>query len=101
MGKTAIEICRSWFAARRGELIARSIELEASDSVDGKAIFLLYAPRHLIEVSVWDHACCLDVLAFYSSTEEMVFSEGGSCQTPAGVNDRLERFWAWYVAQQA
>lgn len=101
MKKTAIETCTSWIDSLANEMHARGIEVERKGQEDGKAAFWLYGPRHLVDVSVWNHAFCLDVLAFDSNTNEMVFSEAGSCETSDGVLERLERFWSWYVSQLA
>ena len=100
MEKTAIEVCSNWLDAHAKEMHARGIDLERKGEAEGKAAFWLYGSHHLVDICVWNHAFCLDVLAFESKTNEMVFSEAGSCETPQGVCDRLERFWSWYVSQQ-
>jgi hypothetical protein len=99
--QTAIETCRGWFDSHAGELQTRGIELECQGEGNGKAVFWLYGPKYLVDVAVWNHAFCLDVLVMDSSTNEMVFSEAGECATSRGVYERLERFWAWYELQPA
>jgi hypothetical protein len=101
MEQTAIETCVSWLHSHAGEMHARSIEVERKGEAEGKATFWLYCPQHLVDVSVWNHGSCLDVFAFESKTNEMVFSEAGSCEKSHGVHERLDRFWSWYVSQQA
>jgi hypothetical protein len=101
MEKTAIETCASWLDSHSGEMNTRGIEVERKGEAAGKAVFWLHGPQHLVDISVWNHAFCLDVLALESKTNETAFSEAGSCETSRGVRERLERFWSWYVSQQA
>ena len=101
MEKAAIDTCAAWLDSLADQMRARAIEVEPQGEANGKAAFWLYGPRHLVDVTVWNHAFCLDVLVFDSKTNEMVFSEGGSCETSRGVLERLERFWSWYVSQPA
>jgi hypothetical protein len=101
MEQTAIETCKGWFDSRAGQLQTHCIELECQGEENGKAVFWLYAPKHLVDVTVWDHAFCLDVLVMDSNTNEMVFSEAGECATSRGVCERLERFWTWYESQSS
>ena len=101
MGKTAIETRSEWIDSRAGDLLARGVKVEPQGIANGKATFWLYAPRHLVDVTVWNQAFCLDVLVMDSKTNDMVFSEAGACETSDGVRERLERFWSWYASQTA
>jgi hypothetical protein len=99
MDRTAIETCAEWINSHADALKARGVKIEPQGITNGKATFWLYGPRHLIDISVWDHAFCLDVLVMDSNTNEMVFSEAGACDTADGVRGRLKRFWSWYASQ--
>jgi hypothetical protein len=52
-------------------------------------------PALLIDVTVWDHAYCLDILILEKASGNTVFSEGGSCETTSGLQVRLRSLASW------
>jgi len=70
----------------------------ATNSVEMPAATLTatYQGAHnLVNVTVWDHAFCLDILVLDSRTGVQLYSVGGSCEDAIGLSNRLSEFKRW------
>jgi hypothetical protein len=49
----------------------------------------------LVQIVVWDHACCMDIVALSVATEVYEYNVAGACNGPSALHDRLDSFAAW------
>lgn len=92
----AVDICVSWFRSHELDLNNNDIKVEYRGEANGTASIWLHSPRHTIDVCVWNHAFCLDILIFENSKFDLIFSEAGSCENAPGIIQRIERVMKWY-----
>lgn len=91
----ARNLVSDWLAENHEHLGLRQLKLELAES-PAKALSAWYeTPEYLVDIAVWDHAFCLDVLVMNQSSNTLVFSETGSCENATGLLDRLRSFSAW------
>jgi hypothetical protein len=57
-------------------------------------------PKYLVQISAWDHACCLDILAVHKETGRPDYSVQGDCEGEAGLAQRLSAFLHWLNASE-
>jgi len=50
---------------------------------------------HLVQVSCWNHAWCLDIFALNKESGETDFSVAGPCDGREGLAERLSEFAHW------
>ncbi len=94
----ATDLVRSLILTHFGEGASHPAQVEErSRSVDrGSAGYWLYFQDYFADVCVWDHAFCLDILVFCESgSEDIVWSEAGSCGDEAALRARFLRFVDW------
>lgn len=91
----------AWLAANYKQLGLKQLKLEAADS-PAKTLSAWYETSELlVDIAIWDHAFCLDILVFEQSSDDLVFSEAGSCEDTAGILARLNTFSSWLTAHTA
>ena len=70
--------------------------LERIDNLHTNALSAWYeSPELLVDVMVWEHALCLDIIVLSKRTGTQLFSAGGSCESFAGLAARLRAFASW------
>jgi len=57
-------------------------------------------PKYLLQLSAWDHACCLDILAVHKETGHADYCVEGGCEGHAGLAQRLDTFLLWLNANE-
>jgi len=55
-------------------------------------------PRYLIDITAWDHASCLDIIALNKATQKEDYVIVGQCADTACLTQRLECFWQWLTS---
>lgn len=90
-----------WLALNRERLGLMQIKLERNE-LPAKTLSAWYeAPGYLVDICVWDHANCLDILVIEQSSGSTLFSEAGSCGTTTGLLERFASFSSWASAHAA
>jgi hypothetical protein len=85
----------AWLVANHARL---GLELKRLACAESPAQILsawLETPELLVDVTAWDHACCLDILVLEKASGNTVFSEAGSCETTSGLKVRLLSLASW------
>jgi hypothetical protein len=101
--KPATEIIQSLVESRFGENSGHSSEIDARshDTVRGTISFWMYFRDHFADVCAWDHAYCLDILVYREiGSDDIVWSEAGSCGDEAALRARFDRFCDWIVQHE-
>ncbi len=95
--ESARSFVSAWLAANCEQLGLRQLKLELADS-PAKILSAWYETSdYLVDIAVWDHAFCLDILVMDQSSNNLVFSEAGSCESTAGLLARLNSFSTWFT----
>jgi hypothetical protein len=98
---TAIGFVSAWLAANYEQLSLKQLKFEVTDA-HAKTLSAWYeTPEYLVDIAVWDHAFCLDILVLDQSSQQLVFSEAGSCGDIVGLSTRLNSFTSWLTAHTA
>ena len=98
---TARSFVSAWLKENSEELRLRQLKFEFAES-PAKTLSAWYeANGFLVDIAVWDHAFCLDILVMEQPSNELVFSEAGSCENAAGLLARLNSFANWLGARLA
>jgi hypothetical protein len=88
----------SWLATNADALGILQTKLARADAPSKKLVAWYESPEYLIDVSAWEHAACLDILAVSKKTKELAFSVCGSCEGTSGLATRLSAFATWLSA---
>lgn len=97
--KSATETVSAWFEANASALGLAQLKRDRSESPAVTLSAWYEAPGLLVDVTAWDHAWCLDVLAFDAASDQLLFSEAGACESAEEILGRLEMFAAWLKQQ--
>ena len=98
---TARGFVSAWLATNHEHLGLKQLKLEVAES-PAKALSAWYeTSEYLVDIAVWDHAFCLDILVLEQSSKDLVFSEAGSCEDIVGLSTRLSSFSSWLTAHAA
>ena len=90
-----------WLALNHEQLGLKQIKLQRNE-LPAKTLSVSYeAPGYLIDICVWDHSYCLDILVMEQSSDSFVFSEAGSCGNTTGLLERLTSFSNWVSVHAA
>jgi hypothetical protein len=91
----------SWLGDNHERLGLRQIKSEITE-VPAKTLIVWYETTdYLIDICVWDHAYCLDILVYDQSSAALVFSEAGPCESTSGLMTRLNSFSNWASSHAA
>lgn len=91
----------AWLADNHERLGLKQLKLETAE-LPAKTLSAWYeTPGYLIDICVWDHAHCLDILVTEHSSNTLVFSEAGSCESTTDLLARLNSFSNWATAHAA
>jgi hypothetical protein len=77
------------------------LKLERSEIHGAKMAAWYETTQFLVDISVWDHACCLDVQVLEESSDTIVFGEAGSWGNETGLAARLDSFKSWLTETTA
>jgi hypothetical protein len=92
----------SWLVSNMADLGLSQLKLERIDNSHTNALSAWYeSPALLVDVMVWEHSYCLDILVLSKITGEQLFSAAGSCQSVAGLAERLGTFASWLSENRA
>jgi hypothetical protein len=92
----AVSVLYEWFNENKANYIARGAEIEFKDTGHGSACVRLETKRHLADISVWDHASCLDIQVMDVNSEESDFPHTGECESKAEFKHYLKEFIKWF-----
>jgi hypothetical protein len=87
----------AWLAANTGHLGWDHIATKVDETPAAILAASYRTTRYLIDITVWDHAFCLDILVLNATTGEQLYSVGGSCENADGVLARLREFETWFT----
>ena len=91
----------TWLADNHERLGLRQIKSEIAEA-PAKTLSVYYETTDfLIDICVWDHAHCLDILVFDQLSNALIFSEAGSCGSTSGLTTRLNSFSNWASSHAA
>jgi len=90
-----------WLAENQERLGLVRRKFESTESPAKVLSAWFETPRYLVDITVWDHAYCLDILVLEQATGSSVFSEGGSCESTSGLSVRLCSLATWLSAHAA
>jgi hypothetical protein len=85
----------AWLVENQSRLGLHQLKIEAVEEPAATLSAWYKTPAYLLDVTVWDHAYCLDILVMEQASDKLVFSEAGSCENAQGLRVRLSRFAAW------
>jgi hypothetical protein len=92
----AVSFLKSWFEKNDDFFKNNDAASEFKDSGHGSANVRLETARHLIEVSAWDHASCLDIQILEVKSEESTFPHMRECETKSVFECHLQDFIQWF-----
>jgi hypothetical protein len=96
---TARTFVNSWLTENCARMGLREIKRNVAE-VPAKTLGVVYETHDfLIDICVWDHAVCLDILVLKLPSGEQVLSEAGPCGDTDGLELRLNSLAAWLAAQ--
>jgi hypothetical protein len=87
----------AWLAENSGRLGWDHTATKIDETPTAILVASYRTTRSLIDITVWDHAFCLDILVLSATTGEQLYSVGGSCENPHGVLARLREFETWFA----
>ncbi|MCE9611562.1 MAG: hypothetical protein K8R23_15300 [Chthoniobacter sp.] len=58
-------------------------------------------PMYLIDITAWDSAFCLDIIAINKQTDHADYLVCGSCEDHSGLTERLESFTYWLTSNDS
>jgi hypothetical protein len=91
----------TWLAENQDRLGLSRLKLDRTE-LPAKILSAWFETlRYRIDITAWDHACCLDILVLEQTTDNLVFSEAGSCEDVAGLSNRLCLFSAWLSSHES
>lgn len=100
MSKLPVHTCArdyvcSWLEQNHEELGLKQIKMDRIEHPARSLNAWYETPHYLIDICVWDRAYCLDILVVEKSSDSMVFGAAGSCESTAGLLERLTSFASW------
>ncbi|PZU27778.1 MAG: hypothetical protein DI584_07975 [Stenotrophomonas sp.] len=99
--ETARAFVSAWLLANHEQLDLRQLKFEQLE-LPAKTLSTWYQTEDLlVDITVWDHAHCLDILVMEQPSNELVFSEAGSCESTAGLLARLNALSGWLTGRAA
>ncbi len=85
----------AWIIAHRDEIGGAEVKFVRQDEYGRTLCAEFDTPEHLIQFCAWDHASCLDILAFNRATKAEAYIVAGGCDGVVGVTQRLDAFMHW------
>jgi|GEM_PF-3011694 len=91
----AVDTLKTWYQTNQEQFEKQCISNEFKDSGHSSAAVLLETNNHLIDISAWNHASCLDIQILEIESEESRFLTIGDCETKLIFVKHLESFITW------
>jgi hypothetical protein len=93
------ELCtdyvESWVTAHADQ-IGGTLLKHGRDDQYGRILCMGFeTASHIIGISAWDNASCLDILALFKASGETDYCVAGECDGVAGIEHRLNQFLIW------
>ena len=92
---TARELVTSWFLLNHESLDLSQLKSESHETPAKTLSMQLETSNYLIDITVWDHFFCLDILVYGPDSDDPIFYAAGACETAQGINDRLLSLALW------
>lgn len=89
----------TWLVTNQHRIGSAPVKLERHETPAKTLGVWFSTPKHLIDISVWDHAFCLDIVALSQSSGETDYCVAGSCEDHGGLTKRLNDFLVWLESQ--
>lgn len=89
----------AWITTHRSEIGGTQISFAWREEYSRAFCAEFETHKYLINISAWDHACCLDILAVNKTTGHEDYISTGDCDGVAGLSGRLETFLHWLAHQ--
>jgi hypothetical protein len=94
---TARGLVATWLTDNHQRFGLRQIRMAVAEDPAQILTARYETPQHLLDICVWEHGFCLDILVFEQSSGETVFSAAGPCDCLTVMSDRLELLSNWVV----
>jgi len=91
----ACDYVSDWLVRNHERLGLKQIRLQRTEVPAPKFSAWYEANDCLVDICVWDHAHCLDILVLEKSSDSILLSEAGSCGDVEGLQKRLDLFANW------
>ena len=98
---TARDHVETWLFENQDHLGLSQVKLDRAEVPAKKLSAWFETPKYLIDITVWDHAYCLDILVLEQTTDNLVFSKAGPCDDLAGLSKRLSAFSTWLSSHES
>ena len=85
----------AWIANHQDVFGSAPIKFERREEPARTLVAWFETPKYLIDISAWDHACCLDILALNKATGGTDYIVCGDCDGAVGLTHRLDTFLHW------
>jgi hypothetical protein len=89
---SAREIVAGWLENNNDLIGLTKLRLVSAESPVQKLSGWYETKDLLIDLSVWENACCLDIEVIDKESKQFVFSEQGPCGDIDGLSARLQQF---------
>jgi hypothetical protein len=93
------DVVEAWLKVN-GARIGNPVKFHRYDSPSQTLVVWFQTPEFLIEICVWDHACCLNIEAMNVKTEKADFYVEGPCKHISDLTERLNAFLSWYESSK-
>jgi len=90
----------AWISIHQDAIGSAPIKFERREKPARTLVVWFETPKYLIDISAWDHACCLDILVLNKETGGTDYIVCGECDGTAGLTQRLGAFLYWLNANE-
>jgi len=91
----ATDYLAEWLVTHRSEIGGQQLKFATQEEYSKTLRVEFETSKYLIHLCAWDHACCLDILAFNKTDEGDDYTVVGECDGAIGLYARLDTFLHW------
>lgn len=96
----AREVVQVWLKVHESQIGVEPTKWESSDLYSEKFNAWYETETHVIDISCWNHADCLDIIALNKKTKKEDYMVAGECDGQKGLTQRLMEFLTWLKSTQ-
>ena len=93
------DVVEAWLEVN-GARLGNRVKFHRYESPSQTLVVWFETSKFLMEILVWDHACCLNIEAMNIQTGKADFYVGGPCEKFSDLTERLDAFLTWYESSK-
>ena len=94
-----VAVLYGWFKDHEEYLVSHCGDLEFKDTGRDSACINIGTTEHVISLTAWNHALCLDIQILEVKSEESSFPHTGECKSIEEFKENLNKFYLWLENQ--